>query len=130
MLTKTRTLNKTIRYGLLAMGLVITGLLFRPVGHLWRATNRNQPPIAALAKGYADDVSWLNKTRIDSLVEVSADSATTLWQLTGLLTYAQKQRLPVSIAGAKHSMGGHTIAPDGIRIDILPFKKLVLDTTS
>ena len=33
----------------------------------------------------------------------------------------------VSIAGARHSMGGHTIYPDGIVIDMLPWNHMELD---
>lgn len=33
----------------------------------------------------------------------------------------------VAIAGAQHSMGGHTIAPDGLRLDMRPFRAMALD---
>ncbi|MGV3539265.1 MAG: FAD-binding oxidoreductase [Rufibacter sp.] len=75
-------------------------------------------------------MSRLNQTRIDSLVKVHPDSAVALHQLISLLTYAKANKKPVSIAGARHSMGGHTIAPDGIYINMLPFKHLSLDTTT
>jgi len=67
---------------------------------------------------------------MDSLVQISPHPDSAVPQLRQLLLYARQQHLPVSIAGAKHSMGGHTIAPDGVRIDMLPFKKLSLDTTT
>ena len=44
-----------------------------------------------------------------------------------LLRRARAQNLGVSIAGAKHTMGGHTICPDGIVIDMLPFNRLEFD---
>jgi FAD/FMN-containing dehydrogenase len=83
-----------------------------------------------LEKGYVDDVSRLNKTSIHSIIKVSANKDTALTQLVDVLTYARKNKLPLSIAGARHSMGGHTIAPQGIVIDMLPFNKMSLDTNT
>nr|WP_157719123.1 FAD-binding oxidoreductase [Halopseudomonas salegens] len=40
---------------------------------------------------------------------------------------ARQDQLPVSISGARHSMGGHTIAPGGIVINMLPFRGMSLD---
>jgi hypothetical protein len=111
-------------------GLLVGVLLFRPAWHLIKAGDRGGDTIPEVPKGYANDVSRLNQTRIDSLVQISPHSDSVILQLRQLLQYAQKRQLPVSIAGAKHSMGGHTIAPDGVRIDMLPFKKLSLDTTT
>ena len=51
-------------------------------------------------------------------------------QLVDLLRRADAQNLPVSIAGARHSMGGHVIAPDGIVINMLPFDDMELDEES
>ena len=36
----------------------------------------------------------------------------------------------VLIAGARHSMGGQTIAPAGIRVNMLPLKSMELDEKS
>src|SRR5690606_12978681 len=36
--------------------------------------------------------------------------------------------MPISIAGGKYSMGGHTMYPDGIVINMLPYNKIVIDT--
>ena len=48
-------------------------------------------------------------------------------QIAQLLARARAERKVVSIAGARHSMGGHTIYPDGIVIDMLPWKSMELD---
>jgi FAD/FMN-containing dehydrogenase len=48
-------------------------------------------------------------------------------QLRQLLLRAQASHLHVSIAGARHSMGGQTIYPGGIAINMLPFKGMKLD---
>jgi len=57
---------------------------------------------------------------------VSAASQAAEQQLIKLLARAQREQLSVSNAGAKHSMGGHTIAADGSVIDMLPFKAMRL----
>ena len=51
-------------------------------------------------------------------------------QLAGLLQYARTNHLRVSIAGARHSMGGHVIYPNGVVVDMLPFNGMELDGTN
>jgi len=79
-------------------------------------------------KGFADDVSRLNKTKVDSVIAISPDKEAAYDQLKKLLQYASDHKLQVSVAGARHSMGGHTIAPNGIIVNMLPFKSMSLDT--
>jgi hypothetical protein len=122
--------NQLLVYGIVAISIVLLSLLWRPAAHLWKAKSQVQEGLPQLPRGFADDVSRLNKTPVDSLVLVSADSATALKQLLALLAYAEKEALPVSIAGAKHSMGGHAIAPGGIYLNMLPFNYMQLDTLS
>jgi FAD/FMN-containing dehydrogenase len=50
--------------------------------------------------------------------------------LRSVLQRARLQGLRVSIAGARHTMGGHTIAPQGVVIDMRPFRQLSLDEDS
>jgi FAD/FMN-containing dehydrogenase len=58
---------------------------------------------------------------------VPAEPAAAEEQLRDLLQRARRDKLRVSIAGARHSMGGHTIYPDGIVLDMLPLDHLELD---
>jgi FAD/FMN-containing dehydrogenase len=48
-------------------------------------------------------------------------------QLAQLLAKATAEGRRVSIAGARHTMGGHTICPDGIVIDMRPWNRMELD---
>src|SRR5262245_29413207 len=48
-------------------------------------------------------------------------------QVRGLLSRARAEGRRVSIAGSRHSMGGHTIYPGGIVLDTLPWKRMELD---
>ncbi|MBM3997710.1 MAG: FAD-binding oxidoreductase [Planctomycetes bacterium] len=82
---------------------------------------------APAAPGQVDDASRLNATRVAEVWPIPADPIEGELQLRALLQRAKTDRLKVSIAGAKHSMGGHTISPDGVVIDMLPFKYMELD---
>lgn len=98
----------------------------RPAYHLLRTYAGDQHTIQPTPSGYADDVSRLNATPVRAVWSVPAEAAAAEAQLVQLLRRAQAQRIPVAIAGARHSMGGHTIAPDGIVIDMLPFQAMRL----
>jgi len=50
-------------------------------------------------------------------------------QISQLIKYAKEQGKKISIAGAQHSMGGHTIYPDGIVLDMKGFHYMQLDST-
>ncbi|OCA74680.1 FAD-binding oxidoreductase [Chryseobacterium arthrosphaerae] len=78
-------------------------------------------------KGYTNDASQLNLTKIDTLIKVPSSKPEIENQLRQILAYAKKKHLKISIAGAQHSMGGHTIYPNGILINMLPYKHMQLD---
>jgi FAD/FMN-containing dehydrogenase len=48
-------------------------------------------------------------------------------ELAELVRRAEREGLRISIAGARHSMGGHTIYPDGVVLDMTPFNHMTLD---
>ncbi len=83
--------------------------------------------IKKLPAGYADDISRLNKTQIAETWDISSDPLRGEDQLRELLLRAQASHLHVSIAGARYSMGGQTIYPGGIAINILPLMGMKLD---
>ena len=86
-------------------------------------------PAAAKAP-LADDISRLNATAIHKAWNVPSDAATAQSALRELVKQAGNTGMHVSIAGARHSMGGQTIAPDGIRVNMLPLKSMELDENS
>ena len=75
----------------------------------------------------ADDVSRLNATAIHQLWDIPGDESTAQSALRELLKQAASTGMHVSIAGARHSMGGQTIAPGGIRVNMLPLRAMQLD---
>ena len=81
-----------------------------------------------IPKGFTDDASQLNLTKIDTIIQVPNNKKEIEIQLKNVLKYAKENNLKISIAGAKHSMGGHTIYPNGILLNMLPYKEMKLDT--
>ena len=108
---------------------VLLALFIRPALHLlstaWRDTNTPTPTV--LEPGIMNDVSRLNETLISKTWSVPQDKAAAEAQLSEILHQARRDGLPVSIAGARHSMGGHTMYPRGVVIDMLPFNAMQLD---
>lgn len=115
--------------GSMFLVLAASGAFFgcRPT-YLWvKAWLGDKPTSETLPPGYVDDASRMNRTRVAEVWSIPADPAAAEDQLRELLHRARSQRLGVAIAGARHSMGGHTISPQGIVLDMLPFHRLELD---
>src|SRR5207245_2181749 len=99
----------------------------KPTYLLLKAWWKDRPHPDVRPPGYVDDASRLNKTRVAEIIDVAADPAEAEEQIRTLLVRARDEKKPVAIAGARHSMGGHSIYPDGIALNMLPFKRLDLD---
>ena len=118
-----RTLLWLLGLNLLALGAICA----RPVAHLsWVALcDRGEEP--PLAPGMRDDASHLEATLVAEVVEVPADDDAALAAIRAALERARSAGLQVSIAGARHSMGGQTIAPGGIVLDMLARRRVEVD---
>jgi FAD/FMN-containing dehydrogenase len=126
---KARFLKKIwFSVGLLIFLLLI--LITHPAFHVVRAIWNDRDEITAPPAGAANDASRLNESRVTEVWKIPADSQAAEAQLAGLLQRARTNHLKVSIAGARHSMGGHTIYPDGVVIDMLPFNRMELDESN
>ncbi len=102
--------------------------VFGQAGYLWlNAWVNDRPAPDVLTPGFTDDASRLNRTRVAEVWPVPSDAAAAEAQLRALLDRARREKLGVAIAGTRHSMGGHTISPDGIVINMLPFHHMNLD---
>lgn len=66
------------------------------------------------------DYSRLRPVKVDRVVEGKAEG-----QLVELLKEAREKGLTVSIAGQRHSQGGHTYYKDGIVVDMTPFNRIL-----
>ncbi|MCI9846552.1 FAD-binding oxidoreductase [Flavobacterium pectinovorum] len=83
-----------------------------------------------IPNGYTNDASQLNLTKVDTILKVPEDKTEIIKQLQSILKYAQEKKLKIAVAGAQHSMGGHSIYPDGIEVNMLPYKHIELDSNT
>ena len=72
-----------------------------------------------------NDVSCLNPTRIHSIVTVRE-----VEDVRQAFAMARTYGVKVSIAGARHSQGGHAFAPNNIVLDMRSFNRMSLDETA
>lgn len=109
------------------IGIVLLFLSF-PIFFIARtafAEDGHKPPTP---KGYTNDASELSLTKIDSLVDIAKTRDSIVLQLKGLIAYSKSSGKPISIAGARHSMGGHTMYPDGIVLNMRPYNHMEFDS--
>jgi FAD/FMN-containing dehydrogenase len=111
--------------GLLALLILI--VIGRPAFHIARAIWTDSSDIRSPPAGSVDDMSRLNRTTVAEVWAMPADQESAEKQLTATLQSARERGLSVAIAGARHSMGGHTIARNGVVIDMLGHKAMRLD---
>lgn len=110
-----------------AAALLAAAFLIHPAWHLLTTSRDDPPERPGLAAGRLDDASRLNETAMARTVEVAADPAAAEEQLRALLREAAAENLKIAIAGSRHSMGGHTLYPGGIALDMRPFRGMELD---
>jgi FAD/FMN-containing dehydrogenase len=111
----------------MAAGITVLVVFAGPIVRMVRTTLQDRKVIEKLPAGYADDVSRMNKAQVAEIWDIPTDPKNAEEQLSKLLQRAQASGLHVSIAGARHSMGGQTIYPGGIAINMLPSKAMELD---
>ena len=99
----------------------------RPAWHLLSTAWNDSTEVEVVPPGQVDDASRLNQTAVAEVVDVPVKIGRAEEQLTELLARARRDGLRVSIAGARHSMGGHTIYPGGLAINMLPHNRMTLD---
>jgi FAD/FMN-containing dehydrogenase len=106
---------------------VAGALLARPAWHLLSASWNDVDERTALPSGMLDDASRLNMTAVSEVFPVPEEAHEAELQLSQLLLRAGQEKLRVSIGGARHSMGGHTLAQGSIAINMRPFDDMQLD---
>jgi len=116
-----------LRWTLLLVALLGVWAAGRPVFFLsavaWNDARVRPGPVP----GHANDASGLESTPVSGVRVVAANREAAIGELRQWLALAQRENLPVSIAGARHSMGGHTIAEGGIVFDMTGFTEMELD---
>jgi FAD/FMN-containing dehydrogenase len=112
--------------GLLTVILFLSIPTFHLLKTKWTESEKKQ----TIGNGYTNDASQLNLTKIDTIIHVPNNKTDIENQLKEILKYAKHNNLKISIAGARHTMGGHTIYPNGIVLNMLPYKQMEFDTTN
>ena len=112
------------------MAVALTMTACRPAAHLMHTAMHDANTAAPVPDGCVDDASRLNCTAIVESIDIGADTDAAETQLAALLQRARDENLRVSIAGARHTMGGHTIYPGGIALNMQPFNAMSLDETT
>jgi len=112
------------------VGILAIIIVSIPILYLFKTKWKENAVEVKAPKGYANDASHLNLTKIDTIIQVPNDKGQIELQLREILKYASQKRLKISIAGAQHSMGGHTIYPGGVVLNMLPYKQMKLDPTT
>lgn len=113
---------------LFIIGIVVVLIFLAvPVIHILKTKWKEQDTKTETPKGFANDASQLNLTEIDTLIAVPKAKSEITSQLKQVIQYAKEKNLKISIAGAQHSMGGHSIYPKGILLNMLPYKHMELD---
>jgi FAD/FMN-containing dehydrogenase len=110
--------------------LVLAALIVRPAWHLWQTSRCDVEQLAPPAIGFTDDASRMNLTAIQAVKVVSPNMHTAEQELAGILKDAAASGLKVSIAGARHSMGGQTIYPGGVVIDLRQLSNMSYDAAT
>src|SRR5215472_15721668 len=75
--------------------------------------------------GSINDASCLSKTEIYGVVEVRS-----VEDIARTLAFARDNKLSVTTAGVRHSMGGQAFRNGGIVLDMRGFNKIVLNESS
>ncbi|HEX2870108.1 MAG TPA: FAD-binding oxidoreductase [Polyangiaceae bacterium] len=121
---------RVTRRGVLAgvVGALPVALAARPAWHVWRAYREDSvlPPLPPPTG--AQDASYL-ATGNSQLVRPTGSTDDVESQLRAALGLARERGLRVSIAGARHSMGGHTRSTNGIQLDLSGLNAMRLEPT-
>jgi FAD/FMN-containing dehydrogenase len=121
------------RMALAAAAVVLLALVVvggRPLVHIVSTALADRESRAIPPPGHVDDASHLNATPVREVVRAAADALEAERQIGALIVRARREGLPLAIAGARHTMGGHTIAPDGIVLDMTPLSHVRYEAES
>lgn len=115
---------------LFAIVLALVAVLARPVCILGRAAiadrdGRDVPP-----DGELEDASRLHRVRVAELVTPPGEPAEAERVIGEVLARARSSGTPVAIAGARHSMGGQSLAQDGIVVDTTAMAWIEVDAAA
>ncbi len=99
----------------------------KPLVHLLQTARTERDELESLPVGFVDDASRLNRTRVAEIHYISGLRGKPEAQLHAHLQHACRRKLPISIAGTCHTMGGQTFTSGGIVLNMLGLREMLLD---
>ncbi len=108
---------------------VLLATVAPPILHLGLVAWNDRPEQVTRSSGTVEDASHLNQAKMN-VIQVSGDLTAAKAQLQQVLKAAQAQSTRVTIAGARHTMGGQTIYPSGIALEMSQFKQMQLNPST
>lgn len=120
----------TFKKLILTIFIILVIVIARPVGFLTYTYFKDKKILQNVDVGKTNDASNLNETKVDSIIRPSKQIDETIGQISELVKQAKASGKKISIAGAQHSMGGHTIYPNGILLDMKSFNYMELDSSN
>jgi FAD/FMN-containing dehydrogenase len=127
--SRSRFFRLLLGFCLLAIALLFTPPVFF-LGRAWLHDADHALPPPPVGR---DDASRLHMGvppeahAAERVIAVEAEPRAAEAQLASLVRAAAQEGRKISIAGARHSMGGHTLYPQGLVLDLLPFNHLALN---
>jgi len=113
----------------IVVALVVVAFVARPLAHLTRVAwhDERAAPMAG------DDASVVDASRLERFTiagvrTLPADFDAAVSMIRATFEEARRSGLAVSVAGARHSMGGQSIARDGLLIDATGLRGVTVDT--
>jgi FAD/FMN-containing dehydrogenase len=120
-------MRRARRLLLVVSGVALAWFAGRPVLFLalvWWNDPAGLPPHGTVGQG---DVSGLNSSVAAEVIAVPSDPAQAEELLVALVARAAREGRKIVVSGAQHSMGGHTLYPGGVAVDMRPFNRMSLD---
>lgn len=115
---------------ILIISLVVVALLVAiPVGFLSWEFYSDPAPVNTTRTGFTNDASGLSEEKA-TVIRPAEKVEEAIAEIATLIAGAKAEGKKISIAGAQHSMGGHTIYPGGIVLDMKTIRHMQLDTVS
>lgn len=119
-----RRLGRIVLSGVVLLTAVI---ILPPAWFLFQAWRRDGAAPVPPASAGVDDASHMNASRPAEVIRLPQDRAEAERQITALVKRAVAEHRHIAISGAHHSMGGHTLHPGEIVLDMLPFSAMKVD---
>jgi FAD/FMN-containing dehydrogenase len=94
---------------------------------VWWNDERDPLPAPVIGK---EDASRLATGQPREVIAIAPEPAAAEKQIADLIQRANREGSRITIAGARHSMGGHTMSSGNITFDMLPFRHMALDEKS